>query len=123
MHIDAYAGISLTDTKIPAYAGIGNERKTLYFCSMDCLTNILISMEKKDLELKKEALIIIALQKDVQSLKEAAEVRNLKEKLVANILAEQDRTKLTEIESKVREILFPRKPGNVETAGVGQGDE
>jgi hypothetical protein len=78
-------------------------------------------MEKKDLELKKEALIITALQKEVQALKEAAEVKSLKEQIIANILAAQDKAKLTEIESKVREILYPKRPGANDGPGEGNG--
>ncbi|MDR0368899.1 MAG: hypothetical protein LBH82_07175 [Bacteroidales bacterium] len=63
------------------------------------------------MELKKEVLIISTLQKEVQALKEDAEVKNLKEQMIAHILMEQDKAKLTKLEKKIREILFPKRPG------------
>jgi hypothetical protein len=66
-------------------------------------------MERKDLH--KEAVSVVSLQKEVQALKEAVEVNSLKEHIIANILTVQDKAKLTEIESQVRDILYPKRPG------------
>ncbi|MDR1557133.1 MAG: hypothetical protein LBS88_08900 [Tannerellaceae bacterium] len=79
-------------------------------------------MEKKDLDLKKEALLITSLHKEIQALKEVAEVNSLKEQLIANILVEQNKAKLTKILALVHEILFPKRPGD-EEVNAEQGND
>jgi hypothetical protein len=82
-------------------------------------------MENKKMGLKKEALIISTLQKEVQALKEDAEVKNLKEQMIAHILMEQDKAKLAKLEKRMREILAPKRPGagGEGVVDAGQGDK
>ena len=78
-------------------------------------------MAKMDLK-KMEVLNMTALQKELQALKEVLEVQSLKDQMIAAILQEECEATLTEAAQALREVLFAKKPGDIEiTPEQGKG--
>ena len=78
-------------------------------------------MEKIDL--KKEALLIEALHREMKALKEAMEISSLKEQISGAIFQVQDKATLEKVAKAVHDVLFPKRPGNEgESATATQGN-
>ncbi|GHT43625.1 hypothetical protein FACS189438_1200 [Bacteroidia bacterium] len=77
-------------------------------------------MEK--ISLQKESLLVKALKKEVQALKNGMEANSLKEQIIAHILQTQDKAKLVKIAKTVRNILNPVRERDTEPESTAQGN-
>ncbi|GHT28216.1 hypothetical protein AGMMS49574_02090 [Bacteroidia bacterium] len=71
---------------------------------------------------QKESLLIEALKKEVQALKNGMETNSLKEQIIAHILQTQDKAKLVKIAETVRNILNPVRERDIEPESTAQGN-
>jgi hypothetical protein len=78
-------------------------------------------MEKKEVANLRE-INPLKLAKDVAELKDALEASKLKELIIANVIQVQDKAVLAKVAKIVREILSPGRPIVNTEAPVAQGN-
>jgi hypothetical protein len=77
-------------------------------------------MEKKDL--RKESLLLAALAKEMNALKEATEVNSLKEQIIGAVMQVRDKAILEKAAKALHDVLFPKKPMDSEELTATQGN-